>query len=145
MIIIVSDYYYLFQSKYMSKEWNPKHKPLLAQAIKDLMDFDIQHPVASDLTLVCLAVHTDYPTHPTLPCTYSRNELTSLAHSFYTCLKHQLMHVLIIVLFRSTPGPRLYANLFITKFYTFEKFMVVHIAAWLNHVDPSLTCARVHP
>ena len=33
---------------------------------------------------------------------YTRNELASLAHSFYTCLKHQLMLALIIVLLRST-------------------------------------------
>ena len=25
---------------------------------------------------------------------FTRNELASLAHSFYTCLKHQLMHQL---------------------------------------------------
>ena len=31
---------------------------------------------------------------------YPRNELASLAHSFYSCLKHQLSH-LTIVLFRS--------------------------------------------
>ena len=30
----------------------------------------------------------------------TRNELASLAQSFYTCMKHQLIH-LIIVLFRS--------------------------------------------
>ena len=32
---------------------------------------------------------------------YTRNELASLAHSFYTCLKHQLIHLTNIVLFRS--------------------------------------------
>ena len=32
---------------------------------------------------------------------HTRNELASLAHSFYTCLKHQLIH-LTIVLLRST-------------------------------------------
>ena len=32
----------------------------------------------------------------------TRNELASLAHSFYTCLKHQLMLPSIIVLLSST-------------------------------------------
>ena len=37
-----------------------------------------------------------------IPCIfYTRNELASLAHSFYTCLKHQLIHLTIIVLLRS--------------------------------------------
>ena len=31
---------------------------------------------------------------------YTRNELASLAHSFYTYLKHQLIHLTIIVLLR---------------------------------------------
>ena len=29
---------------------------------------------------------------------YTRNELASLAHSFYTCLKHQLIHLTIVLL-----------------------------------------------
>ena len=29
-----------------------------------------------------------------LSLAFTRNELASLAHSFYTCLKHQLMHLL---------------------------------------------------
>ena len=33
---------------------------------------------------------------------HTRNELASLAHSFYTCLKHQLMLASIIVLLSST-------------------------------------------
>ena len=36
----------------MTKEWHPNHKPLLAQALKDLADFDVKHPVASEHTLV---------------------------------------------------------------------------------------------
>ena len=32
----------------------------------------------------------------------TRNELASLAHSYYTCLKHQLMHQLYSVSFSST-------------------------------------------
>ena len=28
----------------------------------------------------------------------TRNELASLAHSFYTCLKHQLIHLTIVLL-----------------------------------------------
>ena len=34
-----------------------------------------------------------YPRYIASTCIYvTRNELASLAHSFYTCLKHQLMH-----------------------------------------------------
>lgn len=41
------------QSKYMTKEWVPKHKPLLVQAMKDLANYDNKHPSTSDRTLVC--------------------------------------------------------------------------------------------
>ena len=46
-----------FQSKYMIKEWNPKHKPLLAQAVRDLADYDNKHPIAANLTLVCVCIY----------------------------------------------------------------------------------------
>ena len=61
---------------------------------------------------------------------YTRNELASLAHSFYTCLKPPLssdnctlqvcipwVHIL------------LYGNLFFAKVYTVEKFTISHVAA----------------
>ncbi len=37
----------------MTKEWIPKHKPLLVQAMKDLADYDSKHPSTKDITLVC--------------------------------------------------------------------------------------------
>ena len=40
----------------MTKEWNPKHKPLLAQAVRDLADYDNKHPTAANLTLVCACI-----------------------------------------------------------------------------------------
>lgn len=36
----------------MTKEWDPKHKPLLTQALKDLADYDVKHPSTSELSLV---------------------------------------------------------------------------------------------
>ena len=67
------------QSRYMTKQWNPKHKPLLAQAVRDLADYDTKHPTASDLTLVHLFMYTNllgilhscysqWPVHVRFPC-----------------------------------------------------------------------------
>ena len=48
---------------------------------------------------------------------HTRNELASFAHSFYTCLKHQLMHHLYSsALPWKMLYPRLYANLFNANF-----------------------------
>ena len=55
--------------------------------------------------------------HPYIVHTCTRNELASFAHSFYTCLKHQLMHQLYSsALPWKMLYPRLYANLFNANF-----------------------------
>ena len=36
----------------MTKEWDPKHSPLIAQAVRELADFDTKYPSTSDMTMV---------------------------------------------------------------------------------------------
>ncbi len=38
----------------MRKEWEPRHSPVLAQAVRDLADFDAKHPNNGSLSLVSL-------------------------------------------------------------------------------------------
>ena len=49
----------------------------------------------------------------------------------------------LVVLFRSTLGPKLYGNLFYAKLYTVEKFTIGHVAAQcgrLNHITNACMC-----
>ncbi len=45
------------QSTHMRKEWEPRHSPLIAQAVEELAQFDKKHPNASERTLVSSIVH----------------------------------------------------------------------------------------
>ena len=71
----------------------------------------------------------------------TRKELASLAHSFYTCLKHQLetsAHASDNCTLQIYLGSKV-----VIYFYTVEKFTIGHVVAqhgWLNYI----TNARTH-
>ncbi len=44
------------QSTHMRKEWEPRHSPLIAQAVEELAQFDKKHPNAPERTLVSIIV-----------------------------------------------------------------------------------------
>ena len=48
-------------------------------------------PYGNTISRFLLKLWSSYAYYNTI-FIYTRNELASLAHSFYTCLKHQLMH-----------------------------------------------------
>jgi tripeptidyl-peptidase-2 len=40
------------ESDYMTKQWEPVHNPILAQAVKELADFNTKHPNSGEQSLV---------------------------------------------------------------------------------------------
>ena len=76
----------------------------------------------------------------------------SLAHSFYTCLKHQLIH-LTIVLLRSIYIPWVPSCVVIYStryFYTVQKFTIGHVRVAarrgrLNYIHHQRERACAHP
>ena len=77
-----------------------------------------------------------YRLYDYLSIEYTRNELALLAHSFYTCLKHQLMHLTKLMCY-SDLGSMVIS--FTRNFiYTVEKLTIGHVAA-LNYITNART------
>ena len=55
-VLIANRLYMHVQSKYMTKQWQPKHDKLVAEATRKLTEFEASHPNLSDLELVQLYI-----------------------------------------------------------------------------------------